>query len=81
MTPSELSDLLWNQVDRVARYLLPNGKKEAHEWVAGSVNGESGKSLKVNLAGKKVWQDFAEGSGGDLLDLWVAVRDCGLHRR
>ncbi|POU43922.1 bifunctional DNA primase/helicase [Pantoea sp. PSNIH4] len=80
MGPSELSDLLWNQVDRVARYLLPNGKKEAHEWVAGSVNGESGKSLKVNLAGKKVWQDFAEGNGGDLLDLWVAVRDCGLHQ-
>lgn len=80
MTPSELSDLLWNQVDRVARYLLPNGKKESHEWVAGSVNGEQGHSLKVNLAGKKVWQDFAEGSGGDLLDLWVAVRDCGLHQ-
>lgn len=80
MTPSELSDLLWNQVDRVAKYLLPNGKKESHEWVAGSVNGEQGHSLKVNLAGKKVWQDFAEGSGGDLLDLWVAVKDCGLHQ-
>ncbi|WP_428945271.1 toprim domain-containing protein [Pantoea sp. FN060301] len=80
MKPAELSDLLWNQVDRVARYLLPNGKKESHEWVAGSVNGEQGHSLKVNLAGKKVWQDFAEGSGGDLLDLWVAVRDCGLHQ-
>ena len=80
MTPSQLSDMLWNHVDRVAKYLLPNGKKESHEWVAGSVNGEQGHSLKVNLAGKKVWQDFAEGSGGDLLDLWVAVKDCGLHQ-
>ncbi|MBQ5150366.1 toprim domain-containing protein [Citrobacter freundii] len=80
MTPSELSDLLWNQVERVAKYLLPNGKRESHEWVAGSINGESGKSLKVNLAGKKVWSDFAEGTAGDLLDLWVAVRDCGLHQ-
>lgn len=80
MTPSELSDMLWNHVDRVAKYLLPNGKKESHEWVAGSVNGEQGHSLKVNLAGKKVWQDFAEGNGGDLLDLWVAVKDCGLHQ-
>ena len=80
MTPSELSDLLWNQVERVAKYLLPNGKRESHEWVAGSINGESGKSLKVNLAGKKVWSDFAEGHAGDLLDLWVAVRDCGLHQ-
>lgn len=80
MSPSELSDLLWNQVERVAKYLLPNGKRESHEWVAGSINGESGKSLKVNLAGKKVWSDFAEGTTGDLLDLWVAVRDCGLHQ-
>lgn len=80
MTPSELSDQLWNQVERVAKYLLPNGKRESHEWVAGSINGESGKSLKVNLAGKKVWSDFAEGTAGDLLDLWVAVRDCGLHQ-
>lgn len=80
MTPSELSDQLWNQVERVAKYLLPNGKRESHEWVAGSINGEPGKSLKVNLAGKKVWSDFAEGTAGDLLDLWVAVRDCGLHQ-
>lgn len=27
MRPSELSDLLWAQVDRVAPHLLPNGKK------------------------------------------------------
>ncbi|EKB3510054.1 hypothetical protein ONZ13_004569, partial [Salmonella enterica] len=48
MTPSELSDLLWTQVDRVAPYLLPNGKKDGHEWVAGNVNGDKGNSLKVN---------------------------------
>ncbi|EPV1268105.1 hypothetical protein ACV2BC_005265, partial [Escherichia coli] len=40
MRPSELSDLLWSQVDRVAPHLLPNGKKEGHEWVAGNVNGD-----------------------------------------
>ncbi|MBE8596829.1 toprim domain-containing protein [Xenorhabdus sp. BG5] len=80
MTITELSDRLWSDVERVAKYLLPNGKRESHEWVAGSVNGESGKSLKVNLTGKKVWSDFAEGIGGDLLDLWVQVRDCSLHQ-
>lgn len=53
MRPSELSDLLWAQVDRVAPHLLPNGKKEGHEWVAGNVNGDKGNSLKVNLSGKK----------------------------
>ncbi|WP_395765721.1 toprim domain-containing protein [Proteus mirabilis] len=80
MTITELSDRLWEDVDRVAKYLLPNGKKEHNEWVAGSVNGEAGKSLKINLSGKRVWSDFAEGIGGDLLDLWVEVRDCSLHQ-
>ncbi|EOX5328276.1 hypothetical protein ACPSUF_004518, partial [Shigella flexneri] len=55
MRPSELSDLLWAQVDRVAPHLLPNGKIEGHEWVAGNVNGDKGNSLKVNLIGKKKW--------------------------
>lgn len=76
MTPAELSVKLWDQADRVARYLLPNGHKEANEWCVGSVDGEAGKSLKVNLAGKKTWADFAS---GDLLDLWVLVRGCQLH--
>ncbi|MFC3189767.1 toprim domain-containing protein [Pseudocitrobacter faecalis] len=80
MKPSELSDLLWSQVDRVAPHLLPGGKKEGHEWVAGNVNGEKGNSLKVNLNGKKKWADFAEGDGGDMLDLWMACRGINLHQ-
>ncbi|WP_158784631.1 toprim domain-containing protein [Pantoea sp. BAV 3049] len=79
MSPAELSVKLWDQADRVARYLLPNGHKEANEWCVGSVDGEAGKSLKVNLAGKKTWADFASGDSGDLLDLWVLVRNCPLH--
>uniref|UniRef100_A0A3B0M3M9 DNA primase n=1 Tax=Arsenophonus endosymbiont of Trialeurodes vaporariorum TaxID=235567 RepID=A0A3B0M3M9_9GAMM len=63
ITITELSERLWLDVVRVAKYLLPEGKKEGHEWVAGSVHGEQGKSLKVNLSGKKVWSDFAEGTG------------------
>lgn len=27
MTPSELSNALWDNVERVVAYLLPNGKK------------------------------------------------------
>lgn len=80
MRPSELSNLLWAQVDRVAPHLLPNGKKEGHEWVAGNVNGDKGNSLKVNLSGKKKWADFAEGDGGDMLDLWMACRGINLHQ-
>lgn len=80
MTPSELSDLLWAQVDRVAQHLLPDGKKDGHEWVAGNVHGDKGNSLKINLSGKKKWADFAEGDGGDMLDLWMACRGMNLHQ-
>jgi hypothetical protein len=62
----------------VLRYLLPAGRITGHEFCAGSLRGEEGKSLKVNINGKGcVWSDFATGDkGGDLLDLWAAVR-CG----
>jgi twinkle protein len=46
------------------------------------VAGEPGKSLKIVLTGEKVgvWSDF-EGSvsGGDLLDLWMAIRNLTLY--
>lgn len=74
----EISDLLWDDVSNVAKYLLPNGKKESQEWVCGSVDGEKGKSLKVNLAGKRVWSDFSTGQGGDLIELWQQVRSLSL---
>lgn len=79
MTAAELSEKLWEQAEKVAKFLLPKGHLEGREWCAGSVNGEAGKSLKINLDGKKVWSDFASGDGGDLLDLWVLVRNCQLH--
>lgn len=46
------------------------------EWCVGSTRGEAGASLKVHLSGAKagVWSDFSTGEGGDLLDLWAAVR-------
>jgi twinkle protein len=79
MSPSELSEKLWDNAERVAKYLLPKGHLEGREWCAGSVDGEAGKSLKINLGGKKNWADFASGDSGDLLDLWVLVRNCQLH--
>ncbi len=71
-TCKELSRMLANDAERVARYLLPNGKKSGHEFKVGNAQGESGESLSICLSGDKagVWADFATGEGGDLIDLW-----------
>lgn len=77
ITPRELNNQLCSQIETVLPFLLPGGKKKGHEFVAGSLAGDEGKSLAVRMVGGKagVWSDFASGdSGGDLLDLWQAVR-------
>ena len=73
---TQIKRMLADRAQSVAEMLLPNGRKEAGEWRAGSTGGEKGQSLGVHLSGAKagIWQDFATGEGGDLLDLWVATR-------
>lgn len=80
LTVREIAERLKEQAEAVARMLLPAGALKGREWCVGSVNGEPGNSLKVCIEGSKqgVWADFAAGTGGDLLDLWAAVR--GLDR-
>lgn len=74
ITASEISGRLARQAEAVAQRLLPGGRRDGREWVAGDVHGGEGKSLKVCLTGDKagVWKDFATGESGDLLDLWAA---------
>lgn len=76
MNAGELSKVMAADAASIATYLLPQGKKASGEWKAGSVSGEAGQSLSVRLTGAKagVWRDFASGEGGDLIDLWAAVR-------
>jgi twinkle protein len=76
MDLSEIKLRLAQQAESVAGHLLPRGKRVGHEWQCGSIGGENGESLKVRLTGAKagVWADFATGDGGDLIDLWLAVR-------
>ncbi len=83
MTPTQLSERLVTRAGDVAKYLLPNGKRAGNEFVAGSLAGDAGDSLKVRISGDKagVWSDFATGqSGGDLLDLWCAARNTDLRQ-
>lgn len=79
-TARDVAALLARDAEAVAKMLLPGGKREGHEWKAGSTGGEAGKSLGVHLTGEKSgrWADFATGESGDLLDLWAACRSIPL---
>ncbi len=66
----QIAQLLAERAEDVCRWLLPNGKRNGNEWEVGSIDGEVGRSLKVNLVGKAgLWRDFASDCGGDLIDL------------
>jgi twinkle protein len=73
---TEVKRALAMQAEVVAAYLLPNGRRDGHEWRAGSVHGDPGQSLGVHLHGAKagVWSDFNGGTSGDLIDLWCAAK-------
>ncbi|EJF83742.1 toprim domain-containing protein [Candidatus Bartonella washoeensis] len=73
---------LISQASTIAEMLLPKGQKRGNNWIVGNTRGEPGQSLSVCLSGDKagLWYDFAEGSGGDLLDLWCAVKGISLSQ-
>ncbi len=80
---AELAQLLARQAEAVCRYYLPAGRREGRYWLVGDVHNTPGRSLFVRLSGGGTgkgaagrWQDAAEGTHGDLLDL---IREnCGL---
>lgn len=76
----QIKNLLNSRIKDVCRHLLPNGSVQGHEFVVGSIRGEkpTGQgSCKIHLTGEKtgVWSDFADNTGGDVLDLWVQARN------
>jgi len=56
---------------------LPSGKLLGAEYQVGSLAGEAGRSLSINVR-SGVWKDFAtEQSGGDLVSLYAALKGLG----
>ncbi|GGX33159.1 hypothetical protein GCM10007242_45310 [Pigmentiphaga litoralis] len=53
---------------------LPGGRRQGVEWRCGSVRGDEGQSLAVNLT-TGVWMDFSSDSdkGSDLVSLFAAI--------
>ena len=74
----ELAARLAVEIEAVCACYLPNGRRDGPFWQVGSVAGEPGSSLRVNLAGRLRgrWKDWANGRDrGDALDLIRAARD------
>jgi|SRR6516165_98311 twinkle protein len=70
---------LLRRAEEFVRWLLPNGHKEGHEWLIGSLRGEPGQSCRVVISGAKagVFIDWATGEkGGNLVELLKQVRRC-----
>lgn len=84
MTATELGRLLAERAEQTAQFLLPGGKRHGREWLAGSIHGEAGSSLKVVLDGSKagMWRDFAGGDDekGDMIALWRLARGVTLSQ-
>jgi hypothetical protein len=77
----ELKELANGQVRSIVSHLLPNGRENCGYWECGSIEGEKGQSLKVNLNGalRGMWTDFSAPKGtperaGNILQLVAAVR-------
>jgi hypothetical protein len=66
----DVVDGLAARIEPLCRELFPAGVKEGHEFRVGSLAGEKGRSMAVNLGARAgVWSDFAAGRSGDALDL------------
>lgn len=72
--------MLAARADQLAAELLPGGRRQGREWVAGDLSGAKGRGVSVCIGGSKqgVWADFSGGDRkGDMLDLIAACRTGG----
>lgn len=73
---AELAERLGEQAEDVCRHYLSNGRRQGNYWLVGDIRNAAGRSMFVRLKGPAAgkgaagkWQDPAEGSHGDLLDV------------
>ena len=68
-----LADRLLADAETHVTRWLPEGKRRGNEYKIGSLAGEPGESMSINLRTGR-WADFASGErGGDLIDLYAAI--------
>lgn len=72
LTVGEIEDMLKDQIESLVGEIFPNAMKEGHELCVGSIAGEKGQSLRINIGnGSKRgwWKDFSGTEKGDALKL------------
>ena len=71
---AEMNNELLSNAEAVLHEWLPAGVRRGHEWIVGSLAGEPGESLSINMR-TGVWADFAAPAdrGGDLVSLYAAI--------
>ena len=74
MDAKNLNQILVSLLPSLLTEWLPGGKLNGGEFKCGSVRGEAGNSLSVNIR-TGVWKDFADSSlpGGDLISLYACI--------
>ncbi len=68
----EISYMLDNNALAFCQRYLPDGFKDgAKHWRVGSINGEKGNSMVVDISGRSIgrWTDFSSGDIGDLMNI------------
>lgn len=77
----EIRQALLAQLESVLFTLFPAGKIRHGKFFIGDVLGSPGDSLEIVLTGEKagLWTDRAEGSGGDIFDLFARHHGCDAH--
>ena len=75
MSAAEIALALADKANALARELFPAGRRQGREWCIGSIAGEPGQSLRTAISGnhRGRWREYADGTGGDMLDLIAAV--------
>lgn len=76
----EIAAMLEDRIETLVSELLPVAVREGHEMCVGSLAGDRGQSLRINIGrGHKRgwWKDFSSGEGGDALGLVAAVLFAG----
>ena len=69
-------ELARQNAETLAKIWLPSGAFKGRNWLVGSIAGEPGKSLSIDID-KGLWKDFADpdNRGGDMVTLCRAIFD------